>query len=175
MKKLLVLAVCAVSLASCGSVKQVIMPRAVNTIGAAPLSDLNLERSDYEILNTITAEAVVLYSYDKEGGKSQIVDSDGEFSMQFSTGKFGLVCKHNGILKLGYLQNDYRDATTDVTHPEDVVRRVALYRLVNLAREYGADAVIEPTISTNVEQTGTRRITYKSTVSAKIIKLKTDR
>ncbi len=52
---------------------------------------------------------------------------------------------------------------------------MALYRLVNLAREYGADAVIEPTISTNVEQTGTRSITYKSTVTAKIIKLKTDR
>ena len=175
MKKLLILACCAVCLASCGSVKRVIMPRAVNTIDTAPLADLNLERSDYEILNTLTAEATVIYSYDRDGSKTEIVDSDGDFSMQFTTGKFGLACKHSGILRRGYLQNDYAGTTTDITQPEVVVRRVALYRLVNLAREYGADAVIEPTISTNVEQTGTRSITYKSTVTAKIIKLKTDR
>ena len=174
MKKLLMLAFCAAFLASCGSVRQVIMPRAVNTINTAPLADLNLERSDYEVLNTLTAEAVVLYSYDRNGVKSEIVDYDGEFSMEFITGKFGLLLKHDGILRLGYLQNDYQEST-DMSHPEDVVRRVAIYRLINLAREHGADAVVEPTISTNVEQTGKRTITYKSTVTAKIIKLKTDR
>lgn len=175
MKKLFALLFCAAALASCSPAKRVIMPRAVNTVNTAPLADLNLERKDYEVLNTISAEAMVNYSYDKRGAKTQIIDRDGEFSMKFTTGKFGIVCKHNGILKLGYLQNDYQGTTTDITQPEEVVRRLAIYRLVNIAREYGADAIIEPTVSTNVEQTGKNLITYKSTVTAKIIKLKTDR
>ncbi len=95
--------------------------------------------------------------------------------MEFLNGKTGIECKHDSILKLGYLQNDYQRTAIDIKHPEEVVRQLAIYRLINVAREYGADALIEPTISTNVEQTGKRTITYKSTVTAKILKLKTDR
>lgn len=175
MKKLLILAFCAAAFASCSPVKRVIIPQAVNTINTASLDHLNLERKDYEILNTITAEAMINYSYNKKGSSTEIVDRDGEFSMEFFTGKFGIVCKHNGILKLGYLQNDYQGTTTNITQPEEVVRRLAIYRLVNIAHEYGADAIIEPTVSTNVEQTAKHTVTYKSTVTAKIIKLKTDR
>jgi len=173
MKKLLLLALCGAAFTSCGSVKRVIMPRAVNTVNTVPLADLNLQRGDYEILNTVTAEAMVDYTYDKK--KSEIVDRSGEFSMKFTVDKFGVDCKHSGILKLGYLQNDYQGKTTDIMQPEEVVRQLAIYRLINVAREYGADALVEPTVSTNVEQTGERTITYKSTVTAKIVKLKTDR
>jgi len=175
MKKLLLLAFCGVAFASCSPAKRIIMPQAVNTINTAVLADLNLEREDYEILNTVTAEAMIDYSYNKQGTKTEIVDQDGEFSMEFTAGKFGFACKHNGILKLGYLQNDYQGTMTNIMQPEDVVRRLAIYRLVNIAREYGADAIIEPTVSTNVEQTDKQTITYKSTITAKIIKLKTDR
>ncbi len=175
MKKLLLLALCCAAFASCSPVKHAIVPRAINTVNTAPLADLNLEREDYEILNTVTAEAMVDYTYNKDNTKSEIEDRSGEFSLKFSTGKFGFECKHRGILKLGYLQNDYQGTTTDITQPEEVVRRLAIYRLINVAHEYGADALVEPTVSTNVEQTGEHTITYKSTATAKIIKLKTDR
>ncbi len=56
-----------------------------------------------------------------------------------------------------------------------IIPATRIYRLINAAREYGADALVEPTVSTNVEQTGEHTITYKSTATAKIVKLKTDR
>ena len=43
-------------LASCSSNKAVVIPRAISSIGTATLEDLNLQRSDYEVINTITAE-----------------------------------------------------------------------------------------------------------------------
>ncbi len=175
MKKLLLLGLCGAALASCSTTKRVIVPQAINTVNTAPLIDLNLERGDYEILNTVTAEAVVYYTYNEYNANFEIVEENGEFSVEFLNGKTGIECKHDGILKLGYLQNDYQRTAIDIKHPEEVVRQLAIYRLINVAREYGADALIEPTISTNVEQTGKRTITYKSTVTAKILKLKTDR
>ena len=54
-----------------------------------------------------------------------------------------------------------------------MVRNLAIYRIINAAKVRGADGIIEPVISTNVEQRG-RDIVLKTTVSAKLIKLKTD-
>ena len=57
--------------------------------------------------------------------------------------------------------------------PEYVVRNLAIYRLINASKVRGADGIIEPVISTNVEQRG-NDIVFKTTATAKLIKLKTD-
>lgn len=43
-----------------------------------------------------------------------------------------------------------------------------------MAQLEGADGIIEPTISTNIEQQG-KSVAFRTTVSAKIVKLKADR
>lgn len=174
MKKILVLLSCTALFASCG-VQRVVLPRAVNTINTAPLGDLNLQRGDYEILNTITAEASVTYK--EKGVKTVISEPNNEFSLVGTTNKkSGAVnYEHTGILRLGYLHSDYVGVDESLTQPEVIVRRLAIYRAVNMAKEHGADALVEPTIATNVEQVGKNEVVYKTTVTAKIIKLKTDR
>lgn len=170
MKKLLFLIAAAVSLASCGT--QVIVPKALNTVNSVSLDELNLERKDYDILNTITAEAVVIYR--ERGSKIEIIDQNNEFSLSYTKSKTGWRLEHSGILKLGYLSNDYRGEIVNIIQPEEVVRRLAMYRLINVAKTNGADGIIEPIVSTNVEQSGKDDILYKTTVEAKIIKLHTN-
>ena len=172
MKKILVLLASVALFASCGV--RTILPRAVNTINTAPLGDLNLQRGDYEILNTITAEASIIFTELKNGGM-KIADQNNEFVVSVINKKFGSEYKYDGVLKLGYLQNDYANEPATQLQPEVVARRLAIYRAINVAKEYGADALIEPTIATNVEQVGKKQILYKTTVTAKIIKLKTNR
>ena len=72
------------------------------------------------------------------------------------------------------MSNDYRGETVSLIQPEEIVRRLAMYRLINVAKANGADGIIEPIVSTNVEQTGKNDILYKTTVEAKIIKLHTN-
>ncbi|WP_298064044.1 hypothetical protein [uncultured Rikenella sp.] len=174
MKKFLVLLSCTALFASCGS-PRVVIPRAVNTINTAPLGDLNLQRGDYEILNTITAEASISFTETKK--KTQISDQSNEFSLQGTVNKkFGTITyEHQGILRLGYLHSDYVGQNESLTQPEVLARRLAIYRAINIAKEHGADALIEPTIATNIEQIGKNTVIYKTTVTAKIIKLKTNR
>ncbi len=74
MEKLLLLGLCGAALASCSTTKRVIVPQAINTVNTAPLIDLNLERGDYEILNTVTAEAVVYYTYNEYNANFEIVE-----------------------------------------------------------------------------------------------------
>lgn len=179
MKKLFVLLACAVGFASCGVQ---LISESVNTIDRAPLADLNLQRSDYEILNTITAEATVV-SRDISKKKREFSDINGEFSVKWKKqmrGPFSRkapvwVCKDfQGILRTGALY-DLPAQTADHADPLDMVQRLALYRVINLAQQDGADAIVEPSYTVSLEQTGRRQIAYKATVTAKIIKLKTDR
>ena len=113
MKKLLFLIAAAVSLASCGT--QVIVPKALNTVNSVSLDELNLEREDYDILNTITAEAVVIYR--ERGSKIEIIDQNNEFSLSYTKSKTGWRLEHSGILKLGYLSNDYRGEIVNSIQP----------------------------------------------------------
>ena len=81
-----------------------------------------------------------------------------------------------GIVRLGYLSNDYDEELFNIPpYPHWIVRRLAIYRLINAAKVAGGDGVIEPVISTNVEQGRSNRdIVYKKIVSAKLIKIKPD-
>ena len=159
---------------SCISLQTTVPPKAINTVNPVSLDELNLKREDYQILQTITAESNVILNY-KSSTDIEIKDEAGEFKVKCQIINGTIFFKEQeGVMKLGYLSRDYTSSSTPL-HPEEIVRRTAIYRLINTAQENGADGVIEPTISTNIEQVGKNSVMYKTTVSGKIIKLKTDK
>lgn len=179
MKKsfIFVIATCAIFFTAC-SVPSAIVPTAINTVNSVRLSELNLEREDYKILNTITAEASVIYS---QNVRSVVIkEANDEFSITFLKEKEDgkekwIYTKCTGIARYGFLTNDYANASgTDAINPEQIARNVATYRLINACKVAGGDGVIEPIVSTNVGQEG-RNIIFKTTVSAKVIKINTDK
>ena len=171
MKRIIYVALMLVFVSSCG-IQSVIVPKATNTISTASFKDLNLERSNYEILTTEIAEAVVVYN---EKGNSQftIKEINGEFELKYyiDAKKLNQTCEHKGVVRLGYLSNDYSYDPNELLSAECLARRVAIYRIINSAKLQGVDGIIEPIISTNVEQKGDQ-IYFKSSVVAKFIKLK---
>lgn len=167
------LAILPLILTSCRS--SLFLPQAVNTINTAPLDALNLQRNDYEILNTITSEAMVVFKYTPWGDFS-ITCPDDNFKISYKKGKHGWECSYDGVLRLGFFTNDYMHLMPDeIAGPDYIVRGIALYRAVNEAQQHGADAVIEPTIATNIEETGNREYLLKTTVTAKLIKFNTNK
>lgn len=176
MKRLLFAAAIGLMLTSCGVMKPKtsIIPKAINTVNTASFNELNLARADYEVLNTITADAIVERKTNKNDTRIELSDPSNEFSLVYEKDKTGnWECFHSGIIKLGYLHNDYSYNSDDLMHGENLARRLAIYRLINVAQQNGADGIIEPTVSTSVEQQG-KTIIYRSVVSAKIIRLKTN-
>lgn len=178
-KKLSVIAVvvfCAIAMSSCRSALSVI-PQATNTIATVSFGDLDLQRKDYIVLNTISAEATLTAHFTDATVK--VDDPSEEFSLTWEkdkkTGEWS-PSKIKGIVRLGYLSNDYDEELFNIPpYPHWIVRRLAIYRLINAAKIAGGDGVIEPVISTNVEQGRSNRdIVYKTTVSAKLVKIKPD-
>ena len=176
---LLVIAVVAIAMSSCRSV---VIPKAVNTVHPVGWEELNLERKDYIILNTTTAEASV--NYHKTKKRIKISDPNNEFSAIFKRAMmrnaFGKKSESwylhdvDGIVRIGFLYNDYDDDDIMIRcDPSWFSRKMATYRLINAAKVAGADGIIEPIISTNIEQVG-RNVVFKTTVSGKLIKLKPD-
>ncbi|MBQ7209948.1 MAG: hypothetical protein IJS05_03530 [Paludibacteraceae bacterium] len=160
-----------VALASC-SMQATIVPQAINTVNSVSLEELNLQRKDYTILNTTTVESTIIYH---ESFKNvTITEANDEFSLTFTLAKDGkfYLTAFRGIAKFGFLKNDYGE-TLIARAPEYIARNLAIYRLINACKANGADGVIEPVISTNVEQSR-RGIVFKTTASAKLLKLKPD-
>lgn len=168
------------SMTSCFGPKKVsqrMVPKAINTINSVGLEELNLKHgTDYTVVKTVTAEATILYSEQKRGEQITIKEENDEFKLvyQFDSNqeKWYLV-DFDGIARFGFFSNDYGNVSLRNVNPEDVVRRLAIYRLINASKVRGADGVIEPVISTNFEKRG-KEIVFKTTVSAKLIKLNTD-
>lgn len=166
---------------SCGVQKSlpndVKMPIAVNTINSVNLKELNLQHgTDYTILNTVSAEASVFYTSQKKGAHISIEEENGEFKIEWKKDKTdGKLYRsdYEGIARFGFLNNDYGPVLTNELTPEYIARNLAIYRLINLAKVRGADGIVEPVISTSAEDHGSK-IVFKSTVSAKLMKLNTD-
>ncbi len=175
----LIIVVATIVMYSCNSLR--IIPQAVNTINSVRLDELNLERKDYIILNTISAEAVIIARY--SDNEIRITEQNNEFAIKFNQVTLGqgankstgwTVDKVDGVARFGFLSNDY-NATEVGPYPHYMVRNLAIYRLINASKVAGADGVIEPVISTNIEQGDKKNeVVYKTTVSAKLIKLKPD-
>lgn len=177
MKKISLLAMIAttaVILTSC-HVQQAIMPKAINTMAEVSLGDLNFDRKDYVILKNISAEAIV--KYHQRGDEVTISEENGSFSITWEYEKklgIWVRTKFEGIAQFGFLGNDYDGVSTTDIAPEYFVRNLAMYRAINACKASGGDAIIEPLISTNVEQMG-KDIVFKTNVTGKIIKIKTDK
>lgn len=172
---------CALVMTSCSGPRKMvqrIVPTAVNTINAVNLNELNLKHgTDYTIVNTVSADATVLYSEQKKG--EQITIKEGEHNEFRLVYKFDseqekwYLTDFDGIARFGFLTNDDFHQNYSTRDPEYVARNFAIYKLINAAKVRGADGVIEPVISTNVEQRG-KEYVFKTTVTAKLIKLKSD-
>jgi hypothetical protein len=155
-----------------------------NTINTVIWGELALERTDYEVLARITATSTVTYDASKMR-KPKIIGENNEFLIVVKP--FGPVIDF-GIVKFGYLTGDI-GTTTAVqkglfkkagvvsfipTDPEVVARQLAVYRIITEAKAIGADALIEPIISSDVASIGRRTNVIKTTVSAKAVAIKID-
>lgn len=165
-----------VFLSSCGTTRPVrIIPQAVNTVNTVGLDELNLTRADYEVLNTVTAEASVMCNYGKT--KIEMTDESEDFYLSYKlVNNSWLYDKYKGVMKLGYLSRGINGLSgVGIMTPDELSRRMAIYRAINMVQQYGADGIIEPTVSTNVEEVKKDVVVYKTTVTGKIIKLKTNK
>lgn len=165
---------------SCGGpskMTQRIVPTAVNTVNSVRLNEMNLQHgTDYNIINTVTADATVFYSTKKKGQVVILEEENGECWLEYKFDsqqeKWGLV-DFEGVARYGFLSNDEGRVSLREINPEDMARNIAIYRLINESKVRGADGVIEPVISTNVDERE-GKIVFKTTVSAKLMKLNVD-
>jgi uncharacterized protein YbjQ (UPF0145 family) len=156
-----------------------------STINTVNWIELNLARSNYEVLNRVTATATVTYDATNRK-KPKIIGENNEFQIVMKP--WGPVIDF-GVLKLGYLTGDV-GKTTEVrkglgkksgvityipTDPEIVARQLAAYRIITEAKALGADALIEPIISSDVASIGKRVSVIKTTISAKAVSIKLEK
>jgi uncharacterized protein YbjQ (UPF0145 family) len=157
-----------------------------NTINTVYWSDLALERPDYVVLNRVTATATITYDVTMKR-KPKIIGENNEFLVIVKP--FGPVIDF-GVVKFGYLTGDIGKTTVTTkglfgrkgtglaayipSDPEVVARQLAVYRIITEAKAIGADALIEPIISSDVASVGKRTNVIKTTVSAKAVVIKTD-
>lgn len=179
MKKFSYLLIFAVALlmTSCHFSRISVVPQAINTVATASFEELNMKRGDYIVMNTVSAEATIYAHYSDRS--VEVEDPNGDFSLSWEVndGITSISPKSvKGVLRLGYLSNDYDEQIMTIPpYPHWIVRRLAIYKLINAAKVAGADGIIEPVISTNVEQGRRNRdIVYKTTISGKFIKIKPD-
>lgn len=178
MKKLILglSAILIVAMTSCRSVR--VVPQAKSMVNSVRFQELNLTHTDYSVLNTLSAEATISVTY-YSNGSIEVSDYDNTFSYQLKpVGKKGsgvyMLEKTDGVIRTGFLSHD--TSNVDLTSPEDIALGTALYRVISLSQEMGADGLIEPVVATNIEGTsgsmGKMTVVYKTTVSAKPVKLK---
>lgn len=150
-----------------------IIPTAMSTVNSVTLEELNLKHgTDYTILNTVSVDGIVVVRSSRND--ITVKEVNGEFTIEYSYDSDGdceITC--DGIARFGFLNNDYENATLS-RNPMHVARNLAIYRLINASKVAGADGIIEPVISTNVEQSG-RDIIFKTTASAKLIRIVADK
>lgn len=145
------------------------LPQATNSAGSVAFGELNLNRSEYLVYNTITETASVVYDVDD----NKVREINNEFSYEFGYDKTGNIVLDDveGVLRLGSLSNAASN-TYNPTNVGDITRRLAIFRLNNSAKEAGADYIIEPIVSMDIKQSGKREITYTATATAKLVKIK---
>ena len=162
----------ALGLQSCGSRKYLVVPHSVSTASAVSIDDLRLKPGDYEVLKTVTETASVLCEY--RNSEIKVMSGDGDFSYTFKLDpKSGWFLKSfSGAAALGYFTSDYEARPSFVPNPEEFARRVAMARIIAMARDYSADAVVEPICVTRTSNAGKHSVEYLCTVSAKLIQIK---
>ncbi len=159
-----------ISLTSCSGVKNLVIPHAVSSADAIPAAALNLVKGDYDIMTSVTETASVIASY--SGSTLSIKSGDGDFAYHFSfDNKNGWsLRKFSGTATFGYLQSEVA-RSEDMPEAEEFARRVAIARLIDTVKDYGADGVLEPIVTTRASNVGHNTVEYQASVTAKIIKI----
>ena len=172
MKKILFAMAAIALLASCSTQQESVIPRAVSSIGTATFQDLNLQSNDYNILNTVTTEATVSYEANKSRTHIFIKGVDDDFVLEYTKDKkIGWLCEYTGIMKYGYMHNEFPSLQQNIASPEEIVYRLAVYRLVSQVKNMGGDGIVAPSVVTRIEQQG-KTVYFHATAEAKAIKLK---
>ena len=78
--------------------------------------------------------------------------------------------RFRGTATFGYLQSD-ASSPEEMPEAEEFARRVAIARLIETVKDYGADAVLEPIITTRASNAGHNTVEYQATATAKIVKI----
>ena len=163
---------CSMLLASCAAPRTFI-PYARSSVSTESL----VPGKNYEIVDTITAEAVVAVS--SKSDRFEIEADSGDFlnvcNVTKNEGiKYNLE-KSKGILLFGFVEG------LDLGEPDpcdgnSVASGLAAYKLINEIKNSGADGIVAPMISVDVEETGSgffsRTLTYKVVITAKLVKIK---
>ncbi len=81
-----------------------------------------------------------------------------------------------GILQLGQIGHVNIGESVIPSSAEDMSRRIAMRRLIDTAKSKGANAVVEPVITTSATKKETGKYTYKLTytteIKSKVVKIK---
>lgn len=160
-------------LQSCGGGRRyLVVPHSVSTASSVSVDDLRLTPGDYEVLKSVSESASVICEYRKD--EIRVISGDGEFSYKFKLNKVGTwyLKSFSGAAALGYFTSDYENKPSDIPNPEEFARRVAMSRIIAMARDYNADAVIEPICVTRASNVGKQKVEYNCTVTAKLIEIK---
>ena len=162
-------------LTSCGGGrKYLVVPHSVSTESSVSVSDLKLEPGQYEVLSSITETASVICEY--KGTEIKVSSSDGSFQYIFELRNDAwILAKFSGAADFGYFTSDYNARVTQIPNAEEFARRVAMARIIRASKDYQADAVIEPVVISNVTNLSKNQIEITSTVTAKLISIKTTR
>lgn len=169
---------CTMLVASCAA-PRTYAPYALSTVSTLTLPQLqhSLERKDYEILDTIKAEAVVTAT--TSGGILEIKAESGEFTNVCKSNENKLVYdvgESKGTLRYGFIEG-LNIIDVDECNGNSMASYLAAYRLINEVKTTNADGIVAPALYVTAEETGdsifSRTITYKVVISAKLIKLNT--
>ncbi|MDE6109418.1 MAG: hypothetical protein K2F72_03930 [Muribaculaceae bacterium] len=155
---------------SCGGTRNLVVPHAVSTADAIPAQALNLKKGDYDILKTISESASITAKY--TSNSLQIKSGDGDFAYTFIFDKKNgwMLKSFKGCASFGYLLSE-NQTPADVPQAEEFARRVAVARLIEMVKDYGADGVLEPIVTTRVSNAGHNTVEYQATATAKIVKI----
>ena len=158
---------------SCSSGRNyLVIPHSVSSASAVTIDNLNLSKGDYEVLNSITETASVLCEY--SGKQIKISGDSGAFAYIFTLKDGGWILTYfTGAASLGYFTSDLKENESTIPNAEEFARRVAMARIINAAKDYQADGVVEPVIISSANNVGKNTIEYVSTVTAKLISIKT--
>ena len=168
---------CSMILASCSSSPRTYAPYALSTVSSVSLPALqhSLERKDYEILDTIKAEAVVTV---KVGRHLEVAAESGEFQNICLFGEDGHpvynIQKSEGTVRAGFIDG-LNLPEIDLCDGSSMASNLAAYRLINEVKATDADGVVSPSLYVTADESGkgffSRTVTYKVVISAKLIKL----
>lgn len=158
---------------SCSGSKNLVVPHAVSIAQSIPVSALNLEKNEYQILKTITETSSVTVEY--HGSSIRIKSGDGDFQyiFEYDSKNGWSLNKFSGIATFGYLASDSNNHV-DIPDAEEFARRVAVAKIIEQVKDYNADGVIDPVVTTQAFNSGNRTVEYKAIVTARIFKLKTN-